>query len=198
VRLIPLDSHQCSSRERVSYNITRSLHPTEFLHTAASKGPPDHRLSKFRFSVSAPAGPKGIAPRRPFPNGYAVRIMSDAFAGEVDHNGFAEEQKGYHETARARVLPSCPMARNKRTVQFSTPGQACIRPYMYQILVGVRCDRALTVGRFSHDYNFCFEHDWCVDANNKTRGNTSGILNITIEVVGTICGVNSLSFGARG
>jgi hypothetical protein len=59
--------------------------------TAASNGPPDQRLSRFKFTVSAPGGPNGIAPRRPLPSGYAVRIMSLEFAGALAHNDFAIE-----------------------------------------------------------------------------------------------------------
>jgi hypothetical protein len=59
--------------------------------TDAEKGPPDHRVSRFRVSVSAPGGPIGIAPRRPLPSGYVVRMMSLTFAGVVDHSDFAVE-----------------------------------------------------------------------------------------------------------
>jgi hypothetical protein len=64
---------------------------SEMKLTAASNGPPDQRLSKFKFTVSAPGAPNGIAPRRPLPSGYAVRMMSLEFAGVLAHNDFAVE-----------------------------------------------------------------------------------------------------------
>ena len=60
--------------------------------TDALKGPPDHNVSKFRMSVSSPGGLIGMAPRRPFPRGYVVRMMSLPFAGTVDHIDFAFDE----------------------------------------------------------------------------------------------------------
>jgi hypothetical protein len=59
--------------------------------TDALKGPPDHKVSRFKVSISAPGGPIGIAPRRPFPTGYVVRMMSLPMADVVDHSDFAAE-----------------------------------------------------------------------------------------------------------
>jgi hypothetical protein len=59
--------------------------------TDALKGPPDHKVSRFKVSISAPGGPIGIAPRRPFPTGYVVRMVSLPLAGVVDHSNFAAE-----------------------------------------------------------------------------------------------------------
>ena len=65
------------------------------------KGPPDHNVSKFRVSVSAPGGPIGMAPRRPFPRGYVVRMISLPFAGIVDHSDFAFEESIRPQVARS-------------------------------------------------------------------------------------------------
>lgn len=68
------------------------------------KGPPDHNVSKFRVSVSAPGGPIGMAPRRPFPRGYVVRMMSLPFAGTVDHSIFAFDKSTNPQVARSNLI----------------------------------------------------------------------------------------------
>ena len=57
--------------------------------TDASKGPPDHKLSRFSVRVSAEGEPIGIAASRPLPTGKAVRMTSLVLAGEVDHINLA-------------------------------------------------------------------------------------------------------------